>query len=426
MTTWNDLLADDLDAEWNEALARRRAHAPEITDASELFEAADEGACFEVLGRRTGPFYYPYRASFPGLLAATRANPTAAACAGVLAFASVQACAGGSVDGMWDQKGRQLLEDERDWLPALAREKDRGTQSRLLAFEALASGQAAVAGALAPDDETVQVLSRALSARSRAAFDDWIRAFPITLTEGPPTTWFELVCVGRACVQHVEGRGPSAIGASIAYVRNLAFPPPAPPARAEPPPVRARDDAFSIRIPFKGEGNVAGRVTAITERPEWRDHRVSVGEAEFLITVPVGASMPFALGDAIEARVKWWVDGIHPINEACVTNERGELLAADSESGDVRWAPGWDVAVERRDDDPASPDPGFATRFTRGLRLTRNGASVIARGGWQRFEVAGEAWLVRGGAVEYVGAMVFRPGSKNGRAFSIIRQRGAR
>jgi hypothetical protein len=146
---------------------------------------------------------------------------------------------------------------------------------------------------------------------------------------------------------------------------------------------------------------VSGVVTTIEQTaPDRYVVKLSAATSETTnvhLTLPEGCTPPFAVGDALHVRQSTWIEGIHVINNACITTASGDLLAALASNGDPDFAPGWDVEVVSTPDDGVRAQGPLATSISRVVRLTRHGVSVDVRGNaTRRIEVGGETWVATG------------------------------
>jgi len=111
----------------------------------------------------------------------------------------------------------------------------------------------------------------------------------------------------------------------------------------------------------------------------------------FFLTLPEGASPPFARGDVRRVRFQVARVQIHAVRSGLVADRNGRLLVGVSATGDVAWAPGWQIAVG-----DVTSRRGEVER--RAVELTHAGTRVVAEDAALEVPTADGTWFVQGGA----------------------------
>lgn len=136
--------------------------------------------------------------------------------------------------------------------------------------------------------------------------------------------------------------------------------------------------------------------------------------------LPLGCALPLSVGDEIESRVSSSVRGIHAYTDQCLTDSKGRLMIASVESGDVSYAPGFDVAVGDFASDASARDDGFARAVLCRLLLSCGGKTAHVTGSWRMLSTdEGRFWLT--GRAFRLGPGALRPDAVCSSAFAIVR-----
>lgn len=183
----------------------------------------------------------------------------------------------------------------------------------------------------------------------------------------------------------------------------------------------ADDVSGSLRVWYvDGEGGPerAGEiVSASSPKPGVHHLRVARTSGEFTLglALPRGAASPLSVGMRLQTRIRHEVIGIHPVANACVTEESGAVLLACSGRGAPEFAPGWTIAVG-----PELRRAGGRVEFWVALEHVDRRVYVAANA-WRRLDAAGASWLVCGHAVGWDPRQPLPPDASSYHCYWILR-----
>ena len=160
------------------------------------------------------------------------------------------------------------------------------------------------------------------------------------------------------------------------------------------------------------------RVIEIAEpEPGVRHLRLDDPSGRLLVVwLPSGATLPIAIGQQLDLRVRFEVRGIHLIAHASVVDHAsGTVLLACSGTGDPTWAPGWSIAV--------GPERGRSGgRIDHWVELhVADHHACVAGNEWRRLATPSGSWLICGHAVAWDPSQPLVPDASTYHCYELIR-----